>query len=130
MLHMAGGFMTGFGPSGGLPPDVPKAVNWNQITMDILVSLSCVLPVLALWIPGGLTLVLGRIAIIFISLVGVLSFFGLNFLSLPVAFTILVWFFAIAPNRNDQGGNSDLCGTPWEGNPHYMKNSPRVDGKR
>ena len=85
--------MTGFGPSGSGDPHSPTAVNWKQLRMDLSLSVACVIPILALWIPSRIALGFGAVILIPVAL------FGLFLLMIPplgmaILATVFAWYYA------------------------------------
>ncbi len=93
IISLHGGFMTGFGPSGPGDPHSPAVTNWNQVRMDAALSVSCLIPVLALWIPSRILLGLGAVILLPATLLGLL-FLTIPPLGLAILATVFVWYSA------------------------------------
>ena len=89
IITLNGGFMNGFGPGGSGDPHSPSEINWNQVRVDVALSVVCLIPVLALWTPSKLLLCFGAVILIPVAL------FGLFLLSIPpLGLAILATVFA------------------------------------
>ena len=93
IISLNGGFMAGFGPSGSGDPHSPAVTNWNQVRMDVAVSLLCVIPILALWAPSRIFLGLASVLLIPAALVG-LFLLTIPALGLAILATVIAWCYA------------------------------------
>ncbi len=88
------GFMTGFGPSGSGDPHSPAMINWNQIRIDIALSVVCLIPVLALWTRSRILRAIGFLILSPIAIVGVFLLLTVPLLGLAILATVCAWCFA------------------------------------
>ena len=93
IIVLNGGFMTGFGPSGPGDPQSPKAINWNQIVMDAALSVSCIIPILALWIPSRILIGLSAVILLPATLLGLLLL-TIPPVGLAILATVFSWYYA------------------------------------
>jgi hypothetical protein len=99
IISLNGGFMTGFGPSGSGDPHNAAVTNWNQVRMDVALSLICLIPILALWTPSRILLGLGAVLLIPTALVG-LFLLTIPPLGLAILATVIAWFYAARSRWN------------------------------
>ena len=92
-ISLNGGFMTGFGPSGSGDPHSPAVTNWNQIRMDVAISVVCLIHILALWTPSKILLGIGFVIIIPIAVVGLLLL-AMPPIGLATLVTVGAWCYA------------------------------------
>ena len=92
-ITLKGGFMTGFGPGGGGDPHSPSEINWNQVRMDVALSVVCLIPILALWTRSRILLGFGAVILIPAALLG-LFLLVIPPLGLAILATVFAWYYA------------------------------------
>ncbi len=93
-ITLNGGFMTGFGPSGGPDPHELVKVNWNNMVINLVFSAACLVPLAALWTPPLRWLLITSAVIMSgVALLGLMALM-MPPLGIAVFGTVFMWFYA------------------------------------